>query len=375
MGLSMNHSEQIFSQLVQDAIDIADELDDLQKFLRIDAKTETITEYQVFETLYLKRKIASCIEELEKMESEQKDTYSQMISENSKRQFEQFKQIIDLLDMTNRSREMKKVYTEEEAVFIKEWEDRREKRNPDRERYPIQTRLTCEALSTQGKELESYKQRQLKDSLIAGGIIGLMIVFATLKSYGVAVLCIPILVYVIIKKITAYRKQLRASQGDFRIYAKIDHESGNEKNLLIRRLCPAARELRGSIRSYKNRVAEKFDLPDKVQDFLTYDDYEHYVELYLICEKLNPLLFEKGICAVKKQNNEKNKTKWQFFIFKRKAPKKSVLVRQKNGIDKKLQTHKETMRTMGHVKYEKQRGVKNNIYSSTKGVGRNNYNR
>ena len=58
--------EQLFEELMKDALIILEEIKELQSYLKLEDKKSTITEYQIFKTLYLKRKVNSCLEKTRK---------------------------------------------------------------------------------------------------------------------------------------------------------------------------------------------------------------------------------------------------------------------------------------------------------------------
>ena len=176
--------DEIFFSLMQDALIISEEIKDLEYYLELDAETPTINEYQIFKTLYLKRKIALCLERLESLKEEQGLACSNALADTTRAQFLSLKQIIDTLDMVNQSREISMIYTKEEAEYIKECEDKREKSNPEVKQYPIKTRLTFaiyktkEELSTEQRN----KLRRLRLGTIASRIIfgvGLLVTLVT----------------------------------------------------------------------------------------------------------------------------------------------------------------------------------------------------
>ena len=305
--------EQAFASLMEDALTILEEIKHLQSYLEIEAKTNIITEYQIFKTLYLKRKIDSCLEKIALLSSHEELEYTNTLRMNTLAQFESLKQVIDTLDMVNRSKTITSIYTKKEVEYIKAYEDNRESDNPHMKHYLIQTRLTFNVK----KEQEKTPQfKQGNDSIIKQRIK--MVGWILCWQSGV------ILAFILQVKIDltwwigvlfGVGCGIRQCFADFNPMRKlfnllhinklnIENQECDIGITDLSTACEAYARILDFSKIYfkdKNEIEELNSYLEKAKKgFEVYDDYEVYVDTLLLCEKVNPILAEQGIIYSKR---------------------------------------------------------------------------
>lgn len=323
---TMPEESEPFSALIQDATDIADELENLRGFLNISNDKKAVKEYQIFKTLYLKIKTNQCLEYIEQLEKEDRKEPDQLVSQINKNIFREFKITLDALELVNCSKVISKRYTKKEIIHIAKWEDEREKRDPDFKRYPIQTSLISyilkqdqtedaplpEAEDTSRPIVNSYTPKKrwhfrpsatmvkvLKCILIFLGLIGLlfratrMVILFLVAGYFMACFVLGTLICMLYLSVEVEEMYLCIKE-------KIPFLSTNKKLKqlkTVKNIGVAAKELSKRI-YYFNRKCNIIDyhsIPYTPKTFSTHEDYEYFVVLYLIGEKLNPILLEQGV--------------------------------------------------------------------------------
>ena len=322
--------EQAFASLMEDALTILEEIKHLQSYLEIEAKANIITEYQIFKTLYLKRKIDSCLEKIALLSSHEELEYTNTLRMNTLAQFESLKQVIDTLDMVNRSKAITSIYTKKEVEYIKAYEDNRESDNPHMKQYLIQTRLTFNVKKEQektpkfiqrnyGKYLQTIIRKPVETFIC---IISIPIVIALLITEWQAVLMTVLLaaglcvmgsiwvavLYFIGSMISGHFSAGILLRKIFNLsHIKKPNREEQEVDIGIIDLstaCETYARILDFSKIYlkdKNEIKELNSYLEKTKKGLeVYEDYEVYVDTLLLCEKVNPILAEQGVIYSKR---------------------------------------------------------------------------
>ena len=321
--------EQLFEELMKDALIILEEIKELQSYLKLEDKKSTITEYQIFKTLYLKRKVNSCLEKLESIATNGELECTDSLRKSTLAQFESLKQVIEAVDIVNRSKKITKFYTKEEMKYIKEYEDNKENNMPQLKWYVIPTRLTFTyKIEIQKTAIDTPEQDKAdKEVVIVIGsllFITSMLIFDAIYFHTSGQELIPMSILIVVMGIYLKVKGYFLKENYLRILVNIFHVNRYQIEETLGSI--GIRNLKSVSRTYFEIINyRKIDLQDKNEikvlneclikaskGFEVYDDYETYVDILLLLERINPILFEERLASGDIEENkvpEHNETK------------------------------------------------------------------